>query len=43
VAEIEAALTANLDAQENPVNESGLPWAWLCSILAERSLPRYFN
>jgi len=27
VAEIEAALSANLDAQENPVNESGLPWA----------------
>lgn len=27
VAEIEDALTANLDAQENPVNESGLPWA----------------
>jgi hypothetical protein len=27
VAEIEAALTANLDEQENPVNESGLPWS----------------
>jgi len=27
VAEIEAALSANLDEQENPVSESGLPWA----------------
>ena len=27
VAEIEAALTANLDEQENPTNGGGLPWA----------------
>lgn len=27
VAEIEAALTANLDQQENPTSASGLPWA----------------
>lgn len=27
VAEIEAALTANLDEQENPTDASGLPWA----------------
>lgn len=27
VAEIEAALTANLDQQENPTDASGLPWA----------------
>jgi hypothetical protein len=27
VAEIEAALSANLDKQENPADASGLPWA----------------
>lgn len=27
VAEIEAALSANLDQQETPTNASGLPWA----------------
>jgi hypothetical protein len=27
VAEIEAALTAQLDEQETPTNESGLPWS----------------